>query len=67
MGQEDYTTVEYHIFRSRGGLLCNCNNATEIAGVNDEVRRRMLRYDTRVEDRSDERDLGDDGGDGERW
>ena len=48
-------------------LLCDGDNATKVAAVNDKVGGRALRYDARVVDRVDGRDLGDNRRDGKRW
>ena len=53
--------------RVRDDLLCDRNNATKVAAVNDKVGGCALRYNAGVVDRVDGRDLGDDRRDGKRW
>lgn len=48
-------------------LLCNGDDATKVTSVNDEVGGRALRYNARVVDRVDGRDLRDDGCNGKCW
>ena len=55
------------ILGAGNNLLCNRDNTTEVTGVNGEVGGRALRYNTRVENRVDGRDLGDDGYNRKCW
>jgi hypothetical protein len=48
-------------------LLCDCDDATEVTGVNNEVSGCGLRYNARVVDCVDGRDLGNNGCNGKCW
>lgn len=55
------------MFQERSDLLCDCDDATKVTGVNNKVSGCTLCYNTRVVDCINGWDIGYDGYDGKCW